>query len=223
MKKWISIFVTFTLLLVVSACGQGDGTLNEEETNLGSDEEQYEEQEDVVEESEQLEEEAIEEKERTDAPTPEESTKDKTNETENLDALNLYFADAELMSIYRVKRDVEYPKDEEGIQKALQLWIAGPVEEGLQGLVPENVIVQSVNIDNDIVFVSFSEELLNVNVGSSGELFITEQIAMVVEQFGYKQVFILINGSEIDTLSGHIDFNEPFTARSPKDFELYNK
>ena len=44
---------------------------------------------------------------------------------------------------------------------------------------------------------------------------------MVIEQFDYNEVFILIDG-EIDTeLLGHVGLDKIFTANSPEDYELY--
>ena len=208
MKKITLTVLTLTLLLALAACGQGaDNNTIEQDPPQGSAPE-IEEQEETVEETDISNEE----------PT------DPASEIAILDVINLYFSDNDLMDIYRVEVGTQHTKDEEGIQSALQLWVKGPKQEGLQGLVPEGVIVQTVEERDGLLYVSFSNELLEANLGSTGEAMLATQITMIVKQFGYDKVFVLIEGEVIDSLLGHLDWNEPLTLDTvPEDFELYTE
>lgn len=204
MKKITLLVLTLTLLLALAACGQGADN-NTIEPPQGPATE-IEEQEETVEETD---------------ISAEEPT-DPASEIAILDVINLYFSDNDLMDIYRVEVGTQHTKDEEGIQSALQLWVKGPKQEGLQGLVPEGVIVQSVEERDGLLYVSFSNELLEANLGSTGEAMLAAQITMIVKQFGYDEVFVLIEGEVIDSLLGHLDWSEPLTLDTvPEDFELY--
>jgi spore germination protein GerM len=208
MGKINFIVLTLLLLFILAACGQG-ANLNKEnqDPTLGSEPE-IEEQEENTEETEIV----------TEEPT------EPATEMAVLDTIYLYYSDIDLMDIYRVEIQSPYTKDEEGIQRALQRWTQGPEQEGLQSLVPEGVIVQSVEDRNGVAYISFSKELLAANLGSSGEAMVATQIIMAVEQFGYDEILVLINGEVIDSLGGHIDWSEPFLkTTSPEDFQLYNE
>ncbi len=207
MKKIKYTVLTLALLLGLTACGQGTAQPPEEQEPVAGAEPE------------------VEENEKT--PDQTEISAEEPNEPEveipTLDKIYLYYSDNDLMNIYRVEHDGPYTKNEAGIHSALETWLAGPAQEGLTGLVPEGVLVQSVEEREGTLYVSFSSELSEANLGSTGEGMLAEQIAMIVEQFGYEEVFVLIDGEVIDSLLGHLDWNEPFAANSPEDYELYNE
>lgn len=213
------LVLTLLLSLVLAGCGQGTTNNSEEDPDLGTD---YEtEQEDPA--TEPSEDELAEETTEEPQEEPKEEEKEEAIEAEVLATINLYFSDDQLMEMYRVEAKGNYPKNEAGIKSALELWAAGPTEQGLYGLVPEGVTVQSVKDVDGVAHVSFSNQLLTANLGSSGEVFLIDQIVMVVEQFGYNEVLILIDGNEKETLLGHMDLSEPFSAKSPEDYPLYQQ
>lgn len=208
MKNLKYLLLTLILSLVLAACGQGtNDDPKEEDPNLGA--EYGNEQQDPATE-----------------PVDEES-KEEAIDTEVLKTINLYFTDDQLMEIYRVEAAVNYPKNEEGIKSALELWAAGPVETGLHELVPEEIVtVQSVESVDGVAHVSFSSDLLEANVGSLGESMLITQIVMVVEQFGYDEIFILIEGEVNETLFGHVGLSESEPLKvenSPDDYKLYQQ
>lgn len=207
MRKLKYTVVTLGLLLGLAACGQASTQPTEEEAPVQGAEPEVVEQEQSAEETE---------------ISAEEPNKPET-EVAALDNIYLYFSDNDLMNIYRVEVEGPYTLDEEGIKSALQAWVTGPTQEGLAGLVPEGVLVQSVEDREGSLYVSFSNELSNANLGSTGEGMMSEQIAMVVEQFGYTEVFVLIDGETVGSLLGHVDWTEPFTANLPEDYEIYNE
>ncbi|MCT8136534.1 GerMN domain-containing protein [Anaerobacillus sp. CMMVII] len=210
MNKLSKLILFLSLTLIIAACGQGANNTTEQQKPTSGDEPETKYQEEI-------EEEADLEKEESSEPT------EPTTEVAVLDKLNLYFSDDQLMDIYRVEVDLPLSLNEFGLQNALQRWIQGPEHEGLHSLLPEGVVVQSVEDQEGVAYVSFSKELSEANLGSTGEAMLATQITMVVEQFGYEKVFVLIEGEKIDSLLGHLDWNEPFIiTSSPEDFELYN-
>lgn len=220
MKKLKWLLLSLSFILVLAACGQSEdiddqdpddttGTDLEEE----SDEEAIEDDEELAEE-EGIEEEAAEE----DEATEEEATEEDVALIQNV---SLYFADDQLMNTFRVKTDHSVTDNEAGAKEAMDLWVAGPTEDELISLLPENVQVQSVSFEGDTAHVSFSNEIHDANLGSSGELMLTEQIAMIMAQFGYEQTMILIDEETPNSFLGHMDVSEPIEAKSPEDYELY--
>ncbi len=132
--------------------------------------------------------------------------------------IELFFADDEVMNIYKVKTSV-VASEEELFQAALEAWIAGPEDEDLTSLVPTNVKVQSIEEREGIAHVSFSSELLEANVGSGIEEMLLQQIAMTMKQFGFDETQILIDGEIHDQLFGHMDTNVPIVANDPGNYE----
>ncbi|SDO32775.1 GerMN domain-containing protein [Alkalicoccus daliensis] len=135
--------------------------------------------------------------------------------------LYLYFSDAELMNTYRVEADTDVPLNEAGAMEAMELWAAGPTSEELYSLLPEGVSVQSVELEDDTAHVSFSSEIQDANLGSSGEGMLTEQVAMMMEQFNAEKTLILIDGETSENFLGHMDLSTPIQAGSPDEYEIF--
>jgi hypothetical protein len=137
----------------------------------------------------------------TPTPNPEPTEKEKE--------IVLVFADNELMDQYKETRKIKYTKEEDLPKLALEEWIKGPVNTNLQSIVPENVTIQSIKKENDNAIVSFSPEIKNANLGSTGELYLVQQVATILSQFGYKNTIIQIDETEVETLLGHVDTTHP--------------
>lgn len=209
MKRLFFLFVPILLGLVLVACGQTEapdeadanqGAQGEQGQNGGEEAEQHEE----LTEQEQVGEEEL-------APTDEEEGIEQE--------VVLYFSDSDLLQNWRVKKTVTVKEGENAAQKALQAWVEGPDHEELISLVPKETVVESVEEKGDVAEVSFSRDILNANVGSAGEMLIMEQIAMIMEQFGYTQVQILVEGEKVETLFGHMSADEPVEASNPDEFQ----
>ncbi|MBB5174244.1 GerMN domain-containing protein [Texcoconibacillus texcoconensis] len=205
MKSMKGFITTLSFFMILTACGQGD---LEEETTIEDGNESEEVNADNDEDNNQEDDQASE------------TNEDELSEIENL---IVYFADDELMDIYKMETGETVTDDEGGAKQALNLWIDDENEvatpEGYTTSLPEGVSVQSVSFEDDIAVVSFSEELLEGNFGSAPEVAITEQITMIMEQFGYEQTKILIDDEEVETLYGHIGLDEPIQADSQDDYD----
>lgn len=199
MKKSLTLLAFFSsLILVLSACGQGNTAIDPNEKEEGIEHDQNEQ---VIESA----------KEDSEKDTNEQIV----DESENRHPVYLYFSDIELNEIYSVETIVT-GEDEEVFINTLNAWIAGPDHENLTSLIPENVKVQSIEDKNGVAHISFSKEILDANVGSSADYMITQQIALLMKQFGFHSTQILVEGEILETLFGHVNTNEPIV---PEDID----
>ena len=208
MKKKILALMMILLvsLAILSACGKD--VTNPDAANQPNEEEINNPSEDQTEKEEQ---EGLTGKDETDlSPIP--NKKNGTHE------VVLYFADNDLMNTYRIKKEVNVRKDDQVAKAALEAWIKGPGHEELTGLIPSNVIIEYVEEVDGVAHVSFSKEIKESNLGSSGELMFAEQIAMIMQQFGFDQTQILVEGKVGETLLGHLYTGDPIVAKDPDSY-----
>ncbi len=130
----------------------------------------------------------------------------------------LYFSDKDLLNTYRIEQEVAVRNGEHVAKAALDAWINGPDHEELIGLIDSEVIIEYVEEVDGIAHVSFSKEFQASNLGSSGELMFAEQIAMIMEQFGYDRTQILVEGRVGETLLGHLYTGDPIVANAPESY-----
>ncbi|MDD4752731.1 MAG: Gmad2 immunoglobulin-like domain-containing protein [Desulfitobacteriaceae bacterium] len=130
----------------------------------------------------------------------------------------LYFSDNDLMNTYRVEKEISVREGEEVAKAALEAWAKGPDHEELTGLVHPDVIIEYVEEVDGVAHVSFSKEIKESNLGSTGELMFAEQIAMIMEQFGFEKTQILVEGNVEETIVGHLYTAEPIVANDPEDY-----
>lgn len=130
----------------------------------------------------------------------------------------LYFSDNDLMSTYRIYKEIIVRKGEELYEATLQAWLDGPDHEDLSGLFHSDVFIEYVEIVDGVAYVSFSKEIYESNLGSSGELMFAEQLALIMEQFGYERTQIMVEGSTGEALLGHLYTGEPIVANDPESY-----
>lgn len=134
--------------------------------------------------------------------------------------VSLYFSDKELMKTYRTEKDIEAENEADLPKAALEAWIAGPENEKLTGLVPPGVVVENVKAENGVAEVSFSKEIKNANLGSTGEMLMLNQITLIMKQFGYDATQVLVEGQKEESLLGHVDTRAPLKAEDPGNIEF---
>ncbi len=195
--KWIVIVLVFFFTLV--ACAQKSVNTNPpEQIDKNSDNKT----EDELDESDL-------------SPTP--GTTNPTIEKEVI----LYFSDNDLMDTYRVKANITVEDNNPlNIAKsALEAWIKGPSHDELHGLIHPDVMIEYVENKDGVAYVSFSEEITKSNLGSTGELMFAEQIVMIMEQFGFEQTQILVEGQIVESIIGHLFTAEPLVAGDPDNYQ----
>ncbi|WP_100373567.1 GerMN domain-containing protein [Bacillus sp. FJAT-45037] len=214
MKKITALLLALIFVLFLAACGQGENTIdsNESTSNIESEENEEASEEPATEEPTTdepiVEDEIIEEQETTDATEDDVAVEDTPSSP-----VNLFFADDQVMDIYKVERTIE-AADEELFLATFEAWIAGPTaEEGeLASLIPSDVTVQSVEEHEGVAHVSFSSELLNAQLGSGSEAMLLQQIALTMKQFGFSSTKVLIDGDEHPEMFGHVDTSAAIEA-----------
>ncbi len=142
-------------------------------------------------------------------PTPTPNPTPNPVPTEKEKEIVLVFADKELMDNYKETRKIKYTKEEDLPKLALEEWKKGPVNTKLQSIVPKDVTIQSIKKQNNGAIVSFSSEIKNANLGSTGEDFLLQQVATILSQFDYKNTKFLIDEKEVETILGHADASRP--------------
>lgn len=105
---------------------------------------------------------------------------------------------------------------ERQIERLIKEMIMGS-EQGLLSPFPPETKIRGIYVTkNGIAYIDFSAEFQEGNPsGSSAEI---SSIFSVVNSITYnfesiKKVFILVNGTEQETLAGHIDLRRPFLPR----------
>lgn len=88
-------------------------------------------------------------------------------------------------------------------------------QQGMLSPISKNTNLRKVFVDrNGTAYLDFSSEISNVLIqGVSGELMLLELILRTIQEniAQIKKVQILIEGNEIQTISGHIDMSKPLS------------
>ncbi len=193
--------ITLTMALVITGCGQGAIA---DPTPVPAP----------------VQGEPLDESDLSPIETPDPSVAEIPKET-----ISLYFSDKDLMKIYRIEKVIDVVDKETLPMAALEEWIKGPGDEypNLIGLIPPGVIIEYVKDVNGIANVSFSKEIKSANLGSSGELALIDQLVMVLQQFGFDQTQILVEGNPEESLLGHMETSKPIKANDPDGYEFMKK
>ncbi|WP_100401174.1 GerMN domain-containing protein [Bacillus sp. FJAT-44742] len=214
MKK-VGFIIILSSGIFLAACGQGTTPQDAEyEEEVTGDEETVERsEEESVNNDEGTEDEGGEnglEEETTEEDM--DGNQQSMEEEQVTDTVLLYFSDQEVMEIYYEEHTLEVDSEDQLPVAALQQWIEGPEHERLTSIVNEDTDVQWVEEEGNTAVISFNPALLESNLGSTAEKHLTEQMASIMEQFGFSQIKILIDGEEQDTLFGHFEGGETFSS-----------
>jgi spore germination protein GerM len=128
--------------------------------------------------------------------------------------ISLYFGNADTDGFKTVKNKIfETPQQVNQVKQALLLLLAGP-QQGAIRVIPEGTLLRDVYFDaNGAIYADFSQELgLNLPGGSTSEyLAVYSILNTIFNNFSWvKGVRILVDGKEIETLSGHISLEGTF-------------
>lgn len=134
-------------------------------------------------------------------------------------AVTLFFASAEEPVIYRETREVGVGRRfDEQVRQVIGALVAGPGDEKGVSAVPEGTQLLSVSFDPDAatLYLDFSAELVAAHPGGSAAEYYTVAVIVrtVAENFPeVRAVQLLVDGSQVDTIAGHIRADEPFQVR----------
>lgn len=126
--------------------------------------------------------------------------------------VNVYYPRSDGTGLVAVRRTVSTEKDDK-YTAAMKSLLAGTKEKGQTNVFPKKAKLRSVVVKDGIATVDFSKELqTNFSGGSTGEEMLIGSIVNTLTDFPEVQkVSILIDGSAVETLSGHMDLSEPLT------------
>lgn len=211
MKKLLTLLgITLFSLLLVVGCGKNNATPpqnNDPEPPAAVDPDDIQADPGVIDPVVPPEE-PLDENDLTPTPAPK----------KKVHPVVLYFPDSDLIRTYRVKTEITVRENEQLPKAALEAWLAGPQHKELTGLVHEDVVIEYVKNVNGVAHVSFSKEIQDINLGFDGELLFAEQVAMIMQQFGYEQTQLLRQGKVVETLLGYLYTQEPIMAKDPESY-----
>jgi hypothetical protein len=133
--------------------------------------------------------------------------------------VTLYFAGADEPSVYAETREVAVGRRmDEQVRQVIAALIAGPATERGVSAIPAGTELLSVMVDADsgTVYLDFSSELVAAHPGGSAAEYCT--VASIVRTVGdnfpdVQRVQLLVDGSQIETIAGHLRADEPFVVR----------
>ena len=131
----------------------------------------------------------------------------------------LYFASADGQTLVAETRTIKACQlDEDCLRETIQALIAGP-ESGLEPILPASAVLRGVTVVDSLVNIDFSQELISAHPGGTqSELLTVYGLADTLKvNFPHlRQVQLLVEGSLLPTLKGHVDLRQPINP----DFSL---
>lgn len=154
------------------------------------------------------------------ADTEANSTSASEEEEAVTEEVTVYYLDGDLMNTISETRSLEAASENDLPFEAVQEWLDGPETEDAVSPLPVETEVQFVKFKDNTAYVSFEPSVLEATtVGSTLELAFVEQLATLMDQFGYGQTQILVDGEVVTDFYGHREIDQPIEAKDPS--ELY--
>jgi|SRR5690554_345217 len=122
----------------------------------------------------------------------------------------LYFIKETENESYLVPELRKIPYSRNFTRTAVQELIAGPKTQDLQGVFSGRTKVLELEIKEDLAVIDLSKEATKLSRGAWGESLTVSALVNTLTKFAeINQVKILIEGKEVETLSGHVDLTLP--------------
>ena len=115
------------------------------------------------------------------------------------------------MRLVEVEREIIVDNSVDKYTAAVETLLEEPEEENLTTIFPRNTGFRKVTVEGDLATVDIDGSILKSFVGgSTGEEFLIGSVVNTLTNFPeVKRVKFLVNGQEIETLSGHMDLSTP--------------
>ena len=129
---------------------------------------------------------------------------------------SLYFRRAGSAALTFELRVFRLTEDETPARAVLEALIAGPQDEGLTGLLPQELTVRAVWVDDGVCYADLSGALLAALPGTPGEqeLVISSIVETLCSLDTVEQVQLLVEGDPL-TAYGGLDLSGPLLPASP--------
>ena len=140
------------------------------------------------------------------APSPE-AKKESTSLT-----VKVYYPDDQGLKLIAVKRTIRTDKADK-YTAAMESLLEGTKEKGQTTIIPKQAKLKSVKIKGDTAYVDFTQALVrNFVGGSTGEEMLVGSVVDTLTEFPeIKKVQLLVEGSKVESLSGHLDLTSPLS------------
>lgn len=150
-------------------------------------------------------------------PEPEKNVEPKENPPEERErpekyiSVKVYYPDDSGMKLVEVEREIIIDDTTDKYTAAVEALLEEPDEDNLTKIFPKNAGIRSVTVENGLAIVDFDGSLLKSFVGgSTGEEFLIGSVVDTLTNFPeIQRVKFLVDGQEIETLSGHMDLSMP--------------
>lgn len=123
--------------------------------------------------------------------------------------IKVYYPDENATGLVAVEKSI---KDSDNkYQAAVEALMAGTDQKGLVNVFPKKAKLLQVTVSGKVAKVNFSRELQkNFAGGSTGEEMLVGSVVNTLTEFPeIAKVQILVDGQEVETLSGHMDLSQP--------------
>lgn len=123
--------------------------------------------------------------------------------------IKVYYPDENATGLVAVEKSIKDTDNK--YQAAVEALMAGTDKKGLANVFPKKAKLLQVTVSGKVAKVDFSRELQkNFVGGSTGEEMLVGSVVNTLTEFPeIKKVQILVDGQEVETLSGHMDLSQP--------------
>lgn len=125
--------------------------------------------------------------------------------------VKVYYPDDSGMKLVEVEREIFIDDSTNKYIAAVETLLEDPAEDNLTKIFPNNATIRNVTVADGLAVVDLDGSLLKSFVGgSTGEEFLIGSVVDTLTNFSeVKRVKFLVDGKEIETLSGHMDLSTP--------------
>lgn len=124
--------------------------------------------------------------------------------------ISVYYPDVNATGLVAVTKTVK-AQEADKYQAAVEALLAGTDDKKLTAVFPKKAKLRKVSVSGGVAKVDFDKNLISGFVGgSTGEEMLVGSLVNTLTEFSeIKKVQILVEGKEIDSLSGHLDLSRP--------------
>lgn len=125
--------------------------------------------------------------------------------------VKVYYPDDSGVRLVEVERKINVEHEGEKYLAAVEILLDEPHEENLTTIFPKSANIRSVTVEGGLATVDLDGSIVKHMVGgSTGEEFLVGSIVDTLTNFPeVTKVKFLVDGKEIETLSGHMDLSTP--------------
>ena len=185
-KRWLAACLLIMALLVTAGCQEGQG-ISSASGSSGAITKVQEKQ------------------------APEATKQEKKEEKPQEISTQVYYPNADGTKLIAVKRKFKVNAAGDKYAEAVKSLMQGTKDKNQSVIIPRQAKLRSVKLEGGVAKVDFSKDLVKHFVGgSTGEEMLVGSIVNTLTEFPeVKQVQILIEGSPVETIAGHMDLSTP--------------